>query len=56
MLEDKLTQKQREQFEELCRYAESTGHHDIASIAKLALNMDDAGEFKKFKEVMSDAY
>lgn len=56
MLGDKLTQKQRDEFEELFRYAESTGNHHVANIAKLALDMDDKGEFAKFKEIMSDGY
>lgn len=53
-MENKLSVKKRKRLEELLSYANELGEDYIAQITKLALDLDDKGEYNKFKQVFSD--
>ena len=49
--QERMTQKQRESYKNLLKELEGENNNQVKQILQLAIDLDEKGEFWKFKEV-----
>lgn len=53
--QERMTQEQRESYKNLLKELEGENNNQIKQILQLAIDLDEKGEFWKFKEVFGDS-
>lgn len=53
--QERMTQEQRESYKNLLKELEGENNNQIKQILQLAIDLDEKGEFWKFKEVFVDS-
>ena len=53
--QERMTQEQRESYKNLLKELEGENNNQVKQILKLAIDLDEKGEFWKFIEVFGDS-